>query len=159
MGDEFAQEREWNHEASLDWHLLADPMHRGVQRWVRDLNTLYRGEPVLYEQDAEPRGLDWVDCSDTGQSVVSLMRTGFDPDRVVIFVFNFTPVPRASYRIGVPWGGRWTEILNSDASLYGGSGQGNLGGAGTTPVASHGHAQSIVVTVPPLAIVVFKGGR
>jgi 1,4-alpha-glucan branching enzyme len=159
MGDEFAQEREWNHEASLDWHLLADPMHRGVQRWVRDLNTLYRGEPVLYEQDAEPHGLDWVDCSDTGQSVVSLMRTGFDPDRAVIFVFNFTPVPRAGYRIGVPWGGRWTEILNSDASLYGGSGQGNLGGSEADEAPMHGRSHSIAIGLPPLAVVAFRGIR
>jgi 1,4-alpha-glucan branching enzyme len=159
MGDEFAQIREWNHETSLDWHLLNDAMHRGVQRWVRDLNTLYRGEPALYERDAEPHGLDWVDCSDSGQSVVSLMRVGFDPDRAVVFVFNFTPVPRAGYRIGMPWGGRWTEILNSDASLYGGSGQGNLGGADADATPMHGRSHSIAIGLPPLAVVALLGVR
>jgi len=159
MGGEFAQGREWSHERSLDWHLLADARHRGVQRWVRDLNTLYRGEPALHERDADPAGFEWVDCSDASQSVVSLLRLGSDPNRAVLFVFNYTPVPRADYRIGVPWGGRWSEVLNSDASLYGGSGQGNLGGADAAPKPTHGRSHSITIGLPPLGVVAFRGVR
>jgi 1,4-alpha-glucan branching enzyme len=159
MGGEFAQGREWSHERSLDWHLLADARHRGVQRWVRDLNTLYRGEPALHERDADPLGFEWVDCSDASQSVVSLLRLGSDPNRAVLFVFNYTPVPRADYRIGVPWGGRWSEVLNSDASLYGGSGQGNLGGAQAAPTPTHGRSHSITIGLPPLGVVAFRGLR
>jgi 1,4-alpha-glucan branching enzyme len=159
MGGEFAQGREWSHERSLDWHLLADARHRGVQRWVRDLNTLYRGEPALHERDADPAGFEWVDCSDASQSVVSLLRLGSDPKRAVLFVFNYTPVPRADYRIGVPWGGRWSEVLNSDASLYGGSGQGNLGGADAAPTPTHGRSHSITIGLPPLGVVAFRGIR
>ena len=160
MGGEFGQWREWNHDASLDWHLLATPPHAGVQRWVRDLNTLYRGEPALHELDCEPGGLrvDRLQRRRAERRSPSCAAAAATTRRCVV-ACNFTPVPRHNYRVGVPCGGDWQEVLNSDAPLYGGSGQGNLGGVGATPVASHGHAQSIVVTLPPLAIVVFKGRR
>ena len=157
MGCELGQWREWNHDSSLDWHLLADPAHQGLQRWVRDLNTTYRGEPALHELDCEAAGFAWVDCRDADQSTLSFLRRDRRDGEAVLVACNFTPMPRHNQRLGVPRDGAWREILNSDAPLYGGSGQGNLGGADATPVASHGHAQSIVVTLPPLAVVVFKG--
>ncbi len=159
MGGEIGQWREWDHETSLDWHLLDDPAHRGLQRWVRDLNTTYRGEPALHELDCHADGFEWVDCHDADQSTLAFLRRGRRPDEAVLVACNFTPVPRHNQRLGVPWRGVWREILNGDAPLYGGSGQGNLGGADATLVAWHGHAQSIVVTLPPLAIVAFKGVR
>jgi len=157
MGGEIGQWREWSHERSLDWHLLEDPEHRGLQRWVRDLNTCYRGEPALHEQDGAPAGFSWIDCNDAEQSTVAFLRQGRSPDEALAVICNFTPVPRHNHRLGVPWGGSWTEILNGDAPLYGGSGQGNLGSVEATPVAWHGRPRSIVVTLPPLAMIVFKG--
>jgi 1,4-alpha-glucan branching enzyme len=159
MGAELGQEREWSHDRSLDWHLLDDPGHRGLQRWVRDLNTWYRGEPAMYERDSDPRGFEWIDCNDAEQSTLTFLRRGRDPDVAIVIACNFTPVPRHNYRIGVPWGGPWAEVLNGDAPLYGGSGQGNLGGVEATPVAAHGRPRSIVITLPPLAVVAFRGVR
>jgi 1,4-alpha-glucan branching enzyme len=159
MGGEFGQWREWSHDRSLDWHLLEDPAHRGLQRWVRDLNTTYRAEPALHEHDCRPEGFTWIDCNDAEQSTIAFLRQGRAPDEALLVACNFTPVPRHNHRVGVPWGGTWWEILNGDALLYGGSGQGNLGGVEATPVAWHGRPGSIVVTLPPLAIVVFKGRR
>ncbi len=156
MGGEIGQWREWDHESSLEWHLLADPAHAGLQRWVRDLNTTYRAEPALHELDCDTAGFEWVDCHDADQSTLAFLRRGRRPGAACLVACNFTPLPRHNHRLGVPWHGEWREVLNSDAPLYGGSGQGNLGGAATTPVACHGHAQSVVVTLPPLAIVVFK---
>jgi 1,4-alpha-glucan branching enzyme len=156
MGNEFGQWREWNHDSSLDWHLLQSGFHRGLQRWVRDLNTFYRGEPPLYEVDSEPSGFEWIDCNDNQRSVISFLRRARDNARVVAFVCNFTPIPRHNYRIGVPSGGAWSEVLNSDAVLYGGSGQGNLGVVEATPVPMHGHPWSLNLTVPPLAIVALR---
>ncbi len=156
MGGEFGQGREWNHDRSLDWHLLEDPRHQGIQRWVRDLNTRYRELPALHELDCDPEGFVWIDASDADQSVLLyLRRSNTGPERVVV-ALNFTPIPRHNYRIGVPYGGAWEEILNSDAPLYGGSGQGNLGGADAVPVAWQGQEHSIVVTLPPLGMVVFR---
>ncbi len=155
MGGELAQEHEWNHDASLDWHLLADPAHGGVQRWVRDLNAAYRDTPALYQLDCQPEGFAWIDCSDAEQSTLSYLRRGHDAGAVAVVACNFTPVPRHGFRLGVPGAGWWHEVLNSDAESYGGSGQGNFGGVPSTPVAWHGHAQSLVVTLPPLGIVVF----
>ncbi len=157
MGGEFGQRWEWNHEASLDWHLLDNPHHQGLQRWVRDLNTSYRGEPAWHELDCDPAGFAWIDCNDAEQSTLTFLRRAPSTPDVLVIGCNFTPVPRHNYRIGVPHGGHWQEILNSDASLYGGSGQGNLGGVRAAPVSWHGHPQSINVTLPPLGIVVFKG--
>jgi 1,4-alpha-glucan branching enzyme len=156
MGGEFGQWQEWSHDRSLDWHLLEHGRHRGLQRWVRDLNTFLRGEPALYQRDFQPDGFEWVDCNDSANSVFSFLRWDAARERPLICGFNFTPVPRPNYRLGVPLEGRWEECLNSDAPLYGGSGQGNLGAADTTPVAAHGHYQSIIVTLPPLGAVVFR---
>jgi 1,4-alpha-glucan branching enzyme len=157
MGDEFGQWREWNHDASLDWHLLDEDDHRGLQRWVRDLNTCYRGEPALHQVDFEGAGFEWIDCNDHLRSVVSFLRRARDPGRVVLFVCNFTPIPRPNYRVGVPTGGYWTEILNSDATLYGGSGLGNFGGVEAAPVQAHGRPWSVVLNLPPLSVVAFRG--
>ncbi len=158
MGCEFGQWAEWNHDASLDWHLLEYASHDGLRRWVRDLNTLLRGEPSLHQQDFDPAGFQWIDCNDTEQSTLIFMRRARDPKDLLVCAFNFTPVPRHNYRIGVPSSGYWREVLNSDAPLYGGSGQGNMGGVESAPVAAHGHFQSLNVTLPPLGMVVFKEG-
>jgi 1,4-alpha-glucan branching enzyme len=156
MGDEFGQWREWDHDGSLDWHLLDEPTHRALRRWVRDLNTTYRAERALHELDCHPDGFAWVDCNDVAQSVVSLLRKSRSPDDLILVVCNFTPTPRHNYRVGVPRSGTWEEILNGDATIYGGSGQGNIGGLKTSPVAWHGHHQSLNLTLPPLAMVALK---
>jgi len=153
MGGEFAQRREWHHDESLEWHVLQYPLHAGVQRWVRDLNQLYRATPALYELDSSEAGFAWVDCADADISVLSYLRLGSSGAPVLV-ACNFTPVPRANYRLGVPRAGRWRERLNSDAGDYGGSGQGNLGSVATEAVAAHGHPQSLRVRLPPLAVVV-----
>ena len=151
MGSEIAQTREWSHERGLDWHLLDRPDHRGVERWVADLNRLYRTEPALHELDFSPDGFEWVDCADHDQSIVSFFRKSEDGRRWVLAAFNFTPVPRHGYRLGVPRGGRWDELLNSDAAVYGGSGVGNGGGCESEAIPSHGRRYSLVLTLPPLA--------
>ncbi len=156
MGGEFGQRREWNHDDSLDWHLLACPSHEGIRRWVEDLNLLYRGEPALHEIDFDPAGFEWIDCNDTEQSVVSFIRRGRSSEEVVLVVCNFTPVPRFAYQLGVPRGGFWRELLNSDAEDYGGSGLGNLGGVEASDAPSHGRPYSLLITLPPLAAVFFK---
>jgi 1,4-alpha-glucan branching enzyme len=156
MGNEFGQWREWNHDRSLDWHLLDHSVHKGLQRWVRDLNTFYRASAALYELDFEPAGFEWVDCNDHERSVISFVRRARNRNDVVLFACNFTPVPRPNYRIGVPMSGRWDEVLNSDAELYGGSGQGNLGGVDAAPIPMHGHPVSLNVTLPPLGVVAFR---
>ena len=157
MSDEIGQWDEWNHESSVQWHLLDLPRHRGTQRWVRDLNTFYRGEPALHQLDTDPAGFAWIDCNDAEASVLTYLRRGKETADVLVIACNFTPLPRHNYRIGVPAAGYWTESLNSDAPLYGGSGQGNMGGVEATPIACHGHFQSLNVTLPPLGIVVFRG--
>jgi 1,4-alpha-glucan branching enzyme len=156
MGGELAQWREWNHDTSLDWHLLDQPEHAGVQRWVRDLNAAYRAEPALHELDCQAEGFAWIDCSDAVQSTLLYLRRGRAATDVVVVACNFTPVPRHGFRVGVPNAGWWHELLNSDAAPYGGSGQGNFGGLSSDAVAWHGHAQSLVVTLPPLGLVVLK---
>ncbi len=155
MGGELGQWTEWNHDGQLDWALLDVPQHQGIHRWVRDLNTTYRGFAALHEWDTHSAGWQWIEAHDGEQSVVSFLRRGSDPDRWVAVVANFTPVPRTDYRIGVPRAGAWKEILNSDATLYGGSGVGNAGGAQTVDQPAHGHAQSLAITVPPLGLVAF----
>jgi 1,4-alpha-glucan branching enzyme len=159
MGGEFGQWREWSHDTSLDWHLLDYPMHKGLQRWVRDLNTTYRGEPGLHVYDCDSRGFEWIDCNDAEASVISFLRKGMNAVDDVLVVCNFTPVPRHNYRVGVPQGGRWDEILNSDAPLYGGSGQGNFGGVDAAPVSCHGRPYLLTITVPPLGMVAFRRQR
>jgi 1,4-alpha-glucan branching enzyme len=153
MGGEFAQRREWHHDESLEWHLLQHPLHAGVQGWVRDLNQLYRLTPALHELDFSEAGFAWVDCADADISAISYLRMGASGPPVLV-ACNFTPVPRVDFRIGVPAAGRWRERLNSDASDYGGSGQGNLGGVTAEDIAAHGHAHSLRVRLPPLAVVV-----
>jgi 1,4-alpha-glucan branching enzyme len=155
MGGEFAQEREWNHDQSLDWHLLADPLHRGVQLVVRDLNRLYRELAALHELDTEAGGFQWIEAGDADQSTLAYMRRGNDPHELAVIVANFTPVPRHHYRIGVPRGGLYRERVNSDAVEYGGSGLGNAGAVQAEAHPSHGHAHSLVLTLPPLATVIF----
>jgi len=154
MGGELGQWREWNHESSIDWHLLEYPNHEGIRRWVRDLNRLLSSEPALYERDFENTGFEWVDFSDWESSIISFLRKS--ENETVLVVCNFTPIPRYNYRIGVPSGGFWKEILNSDAKEYGGSGHGNFGGLEATPVPIHGRFHSLVMTLPPLSVMVFK---
>jgi 1,4-alpha-glucan branching enzyme len=156
MGDDFGQWNEWNHDASLDWNLLHEPPHKGLQRWVRDLNTFMRGEPALYELDSDPAGFEWIDCNDVSRSVLSFLRKGRSEAERLLFVCNFTPVPHHNYRVGAPAGGFWKEVMNGDALLYGGSGQGNMGGVDASPLPLHGRPWSLSITVPPLAAVVFK---
>jgi 1,4-alpha-glucan branching enzyme len=156
MGGEIGVWREWNHDSELDWGLLGAPPHAGIQKWVRDLNRLYSGERALHELDFEPAGFSWIDCADFERSVVSLLRRGASEDHVVAAVFNFTPVPRYGYRVGVPRPGLWKEIGNSDAAEYGGSGVGNLGGCEAAEVPAHGHPASMEVTIPPLGAVFFR---
>jgi 1,4-alpha-glucan branching enzyme len=159
MGAEFAQGREWDHDTSLEWHLLEHPQHEGVQRWVEDLNRFRNGDPAMYELDFDPAGFNWIDANDSENSIIALIRRARDVNDVVVAAFNFTPVPRHNYRIGVPSGGRWLEVLNSDAPDYAGSGQGNLGGADAAPIPWHGHYHSLTLTLPPLGAVFFKPER
>ncbi|MDE2183256.1 MAG: 1,4-alpha-glucan branching protein GlgB [Alphaproteobacteria bacterium] len=156
MGGEFGQEREWNHDASLDWHLLDDPLNGGLQRLVRDLNHLYRDCRALHEHDCEPEGFSWIDCNDADASVISYIRRGSDPSDFVVVVCNFTPVVRRGYRIGVPHAGHYREILNTDSTFYGGSDVGNAGGVSTTGLSCHGQPDSISVTLPPLGALVLR---
>ena len=156
MGDEFGQRREWNHDDSLDWHLLQVPQHQGVQQWLKHLHILYRGEPALHELDVEPGGFEWVDCADWEKSIISFLRIGKTAGDYLLVVCNFTPVTRYDYRVGVPTGGYWKEVLNSDAGEYGGSGHGNLGGINAMPVPYHGRYHSFPLIVPPLGIIFFK---
>lgn len=150
MGGEFGQEAEWNHDRSLDWHLLAEPEHRGVRTLVGDLNRAFRELPALHERDCQPDGFQWLVGDDSDNSVVAWLRRG-DTGAPVAVVGNFTPVPRFGYRIGVPDVGYYREVVNTDAAMYGGSNMGNNGGVRSEPIPSHGHPQSISLTLPPLA--------
>jgi len=156
MGAEFGQWDEWYHERSLDWHLLQYPPHQGVQRWIKDLNRLYRREPALYELDFRQEGFEWIDFRDWEGSIISFIRKGKSPEEIFLVVCNFTPVPRMNYRVGVPRGGIWKEVLNSDAKLYGGGGYGNFGRVEATPVSYHGKEHSLSLTLPPLGVLFFK---
>ena len=156
MGGEIAQWKEWDHDSGLDWRLLAYAPHRGVQSLVRDLNRLYRREPALHERDFAADGFEWVDCSDKEQSVISYLRLPDSGDGSVLAVFNFTATPRYGYRVGVPTGGSWSELLNTDAEEYGGSGVGNLGSVEATSEPAHGRDFSVELTLPPLGCVFFK---
>jgi 1,4-alpha-glucan branching enzyme len=156
MGGELGAWSEWNHETELDWSLAGRPPHAGMLRFVEDLNRLYRDEPALWEQDFSDRGFEWIDCNDADNSVISFVRKDSSGRRLLLAVVNFTPVPRFNYQIGAPRTGHWEEVLNSDAPLYGGSGQGNFGGVSTAPVAAHGRYHALGLTLPPLAIVCFR---
>ena len=155
MGGEIGQWDEWNHDKSLDWHLLDYPMHRGVSHWLGDLNRIMRERPALHARDFEHEGFEWIDGSDSEQSVISYLRRGQHGEMLAI-VCNFTPVPRQNYRIGVPYGGTWRELLNSDAPLYGGSGQGNSGFVESAPIPCHGRYHSLNLTVPPLGVLILE---
>jgi 1,4-alpha-glucan branching enzyme len=153
MGGELAQEAEWSHERSLDWHLLENPGHAGIQSLVRDLNRLYRAEPALWEVDSEPAGFWWIEPNDADANVIAFARQSRDGERVLVFVANLSPVPRADYRLGLPRSCRWREALNTDSTFYGGSDMGNLGGVQPEPIPWHGQPVSAEVTLPPLAAV------
>jgi 1,4-alpha-glucan branching enzyme len=154
MGGEFAQRREWNHDSSLDWHLLDLPAHVGVQQLVRDLNHFYQHTPALYQLDCSPEGFAWIDCSDNEQGVIAFLRRGNDSSKLLVTVCNMTPVVRHDYRIGVPIAGCYRERLNSDASIYGGSGVGNFGEVHSDPVSVHGHDNSLNLVLPPLSTLI-----
>ena len=156
MGGEFGQWNEWYHEESLDWHLLEFPLHAGLQGWVKELNRTYRNEKALYELDFDPAGFEWIDCNDTQQSTLSLIRKSRSTGEIILTVLNFTPTPRYNYQVGVPREGLWQEILNSDAEEYGGSGHGNFGGIEAVPIEIHGRPYSLKLTLPPLGAVFFK---
>ncbi len=159
MGGEFAQEREWNHDAGLDWHLLDDPLHAGVQGLVRDLNRVYREVPALHRLDCEPAGFEWIDCTDWEKSVIAFLRRGPEPADFAVVVCNFTPVVREGYRIGVPEAGLYRERINTDAAFYGGSGVGNAGAVMADDIACHGRRYSLNLTLPPLATLIFVPDR
>ena len=157
MGGEFGQTREWNHDTSLDWHLLNEgPYHAGLQRLVRDLNRVYRAEGALHQRDFEPTGFEWIDLTDADHSTMSFMRRGSDPNDVIVAVCNLTPVPRTRYRVGVPAEGFYRELINTDAREYGGSGVGNYGGVHTERMAWHGRPASLVLELPPLGVCYLK---
>jgi 1,4-alpha-glucan branching enzyme len=156
MGGEFGQRNEWNHESSLDWDQVENPLNDGLRRWVGDLNRLYRSEPALHERDFDPAGFEWIDCSDSENSVVCFLRRAKTSGDLILAACNFTPAPRHNYRVGAPRSGIWTEVLNSDARTYGGGGQGNQGGLEAAPVGAHGRKHSLNLVLPPLSAVFLK---
>jgi 1,4-alpha-glucan branching enzyme len=158
MGGEFAQREEWHHDRSLDWHLLQYGYHQGVQHLIRDLNRLYQSERALHAVDHDWQGFQWVDFHDAANSIVAFLRKAQDPDEQVLCVCNFTPVPRYEYRIGAPHEGFYRELLNTDASLYGGSNMGNGGGVPAHRYPSHGFPCSLQLTLPPLSVTFLKAG-
>ena len=153
MGSEFGQVREWNHDQSLDWHLLEDPLHAGLHQLVGDLNRLYRDHPALHELDCDPAGFEWIEPGDADNSVFVFIRRGRD-GRPLVVACNMTPVARTGYQVGVPQGGRWREILNTDAEIYGGSNVGNGGHLNALDVPAHGRQAALLLTLPPLATLV-----
>ncbi|HUP42781.1 MAG TPA: alpha amylase C-terminal domain-containing protein, partial [Thermoanaerobaculia bacterium] len=178
MGAELAPWREWDHDGSLEWHLLEHDSHGGIARVVGDLNRLYRQEPALHELDCDPAGFEWLEANDAEASVLAFLRKGRSKEEsaaakpkedsaaakpkgepaadLIACVFNFTPVVHTNYRLGVPRGGRWQELLNTDAPIYWGSGQGNLGGVEAAPVPTHGRSHSLTLTLPPLGAIFLK---
>ncbi len=158
MGGEIAQEHEWSHDGELDWGALDDPFRLGIQRLVRDLNRLYAQEHALHQRDVVPTGFRWVVGDDRQNSVFAFLRYGDETVPPVLVVCNMTPVPRTGYGIGVPRPGNWRELLNTDAACYGGSNIGNGGIVETVPVQRHGEAQSLEITLPPLATLFLRQG-
>ena len=156
MGGEFGQYNEWNHDGSLDWHLMERPFHSKMKKWMDDVNRLYVSQPALYEKDFDSDGFEWIDCTDVDQSVLLFTRKGNHIDDELVIACNFTSVPRYNYLIGVNREGYWKELINSDAAIYGGSGMGNMGGCSTNPVPCHGRFRSMSATLPPLSVTVFK---
>ena len=156
MGCEFGQGREWNHDASLDWHLLEDGNHRGVQNLIRDLNGAMHALPALHERDCDASGFEWLVAGDAENSVIAWIRRGADPERTVVVVSNFTPVPREGYRLGVPGGGHYREVVNTDSAQYGGSNIGNGGGVQAVEMEAHGRPFALSLTLPPLATLILE---
>jgi len=156
MGCEFGQVREWTHDYALEWFVLQYPTHRGIQTWVEHLNHLYQREPAMHVLDNDPAGFEWVDCNDNVTSTISLLRKSESQRETVLVVCNFTPVIRTGYRVGVPHGGLWRELLNSDGADYGGSNVGNAGGAMAEAIPAHGRPFSLSLTLPPLGALFFK---
>jgi len=156
MGSEFGQWREWNYDSSLDWHLLQYAEHQGLRQWVQDLNHTYQRESSLHEVDFDYAGFQWIDCCDNENSVMSFLRRAKNPNDFTVIVTNFTPVPRLDYRVGVPEGGWYDELLNSDSARYSGGNMGNGGGANAEPRPMHGFDYSMSLTVPPLGFLLFK---
>jgi len=159
MGGEFGQTSEWNHDGSLDWHLLQYPLHTGVQRWVDDLNSLYKSQRALHEVDFHYTGFEWIDFQDKQNSVISFLRFSAGQDESLIVVCNLTPVPRFGYRIGVPDSGTYLELLNSDSEYYGGSNVGNTGAVLSDNTPYHGRGCSVALNLPPLAVIFLKKGE
>jgi 1,4-alpha-glucan branching enzyme len=153
MGNEIAQEVEWNFERSLDWHLLERAEHTGVQSLVRDLNGLLRAEPALYERDFDGGGFYWLEANDAARNVVAFARTAAGGERTLVCVANLSPVPQEGYRVGLPRAGRWTELLNTDSRHYGGGDVGNGGAVEAEPTGWHDQPFSAAVTLPPLGVV------
>jgi 1,4-alpha-glucan branching enzyme len=158
MGCEFGQKHEWQHDESLGWDLLQYPHHQGLRRWVVDLNRFYRSQPALYQQDFTSDGFQWMDCNYAEKSVISFVRRGENLDDTLLIVCNFTPVVRENYLVGTPNGGIWQEVLNSDATLYGGSGVGNFGGVEAAPVSAGDMYHALMLRLPPLAVLFFRQG-
>ncbi|MEE3500086.1 1,4-alpha-glucan branching protein GlgB [Acidiphilium acidophilum] len=156
MGQEFGQTNEWNHDATLNWGEADQPEHDGLRRLIGDLNRIYRREPALSATDFDPAGFRWIVGDDRDQSIFAWQRQTGNEDETVVVLANFTPVPRSEYRIGVPFAGRWREVFNSDSGAYGGSDLGNLGGVASEAIGQHGVAQSIVLTVPPLGVLILR---
>jgi 1,4-alpha-glucan branching enzyme len=159
MGGEVGQWSEWYHEDGIDWNLLDFDFHKGLQKLVRDLNALYRSTPELHSLDFEGEGFEWINCNDGDNSVYSFLRKAKDGKGYIAVICNFTPVPRYKYEIGVPIPGHWSEILNTDAEDYWGSGVGNLGGVKTSPVELHSRPYTLAITLPPLGVVYLQGPR
>lgn len=159
MGGELGQRREWNHEMSVDWHQLAEPLPGGLQRWVSDLNAAYRREPSLHREDFQQDGFEWVDTADWENSIICFYRKDPKSGERILVICNLTPTPRTNYHVGVGKSGFWKEILNSDAAIYGGSNSGNGGGLNTVPVESHGQFDSLSLTLPPLSVIMLKNER
>jgi 1,4-alpha-glucan branching enzyme len=156
MGQEFAQPAEWNHDHSLDWDLLQDRRHAGMQALVRDLNRLYGATPALHEHDCEAEGFEWIEANAAAESVFAWIRRGRGAAAPVLVVCNFTPLERTGWRVGVPAAGRWIERINTDAADYGGQGRGNLGGVDSEAVAWNGQADSLQILLPPLSTLIFE---
>jgi 1,4-alpha-glucan branching enzyme len=153
MGGDIAQEREWNHDQSLDWHLLDDDMHRGVQSMLADMNAAYKKSPALWEQDSSPEGFHWIDANDADNNVISFYRVSADASDHMVCICNMSPVPRSGFRVGLPVPGSYREVINTDAAGYGGSNLGNMGTVETEAIAWHGLDQSAMLTLPPLAAI------
>jgi 1,4-alpha-glucan branching enzyme len=156
MGGEFGQHSEWQHDGGLQWELLEQPAHAALITWLGALNDVYSREQALHQRDFDPAGFEWIDANASEQSVVSFLRKANTNDDLILVVCNFTPVLRSNYRLGVPRGGYWREILNSDASDNGGSGHGNYGGVEASSIECHGRPFSVNLTLPPLSALFFK---